>query len=81
MGTSSRGERHDRNPLTKPGVTGFEQDYNEEPPPTQDLNPDVVDDPDSLPEPQTPAPARAARAARTPATDTTRGKAKKGRRT
>jgi hypothetical protein len=78
MGTSTRSERHDRNPLTKPGVTGFEQDYNEEPPPTQDLNPDVVDDPDALPEPQTPAPARAAR---TPATDTTRGKAKKGRRT
>lgn len=38
-------------PKTKPGVTGFEQEYNQGPGPRQDLNPDAVDDPDSLPEP------------------------------
>lgn len=36
---------------TKPGVTGFPQEYNQDPGPRQDLNPDVVEDPDSLPEP------------------------------
>lgn len=41
--------RNDSNPKTKPGVTGFEQDYNEDPGPRQDLNPDVVDDPSVLP--------------------------------
>lgn len=42
----------DRNPKTRPGVTGFEQAYNEEAPPSQDLNPDAVADPSALPEPQ-----------------------------
>lgn len=37
---------------TKPGVTGFPQDYNDQPSPSQDLNPDAVTDPDALPEPQ-----------------------------
>lgn len=44
MGTTPKG--------SKPGVTGFVQDYNQDPGPRQDLNPDAVDDPDSLPEPQ-----------------------------
>lgn len=44
-------KRVDRNPKTKPGVTGFEQDYNEEPPPTQDLNPDAVTEDSVLPTP------------------------------
>lgn len=38
---------------TKPGVTGFPQEYNQQEPPRQDLNPDVVDNPDTLPPPQT----------------------------
>lgn len=36
---------------SKPGVTGFPQEYNQEPGPRQDLNPDVVDDPSALPAP------------------------------
>jgi hypothetical protein len=43
--------RKDSNPKTKPGVTGFEQDYNEEAPPAQELNPDAVTDDSVLPEP------------------------------
>jgi hypothetical protein len=46
------GVRQDSNPKTKPGVTGFEQDYNDAPAPTQDLNPDAVADPSVLPEPK-----------------------------
>jgi hypothetical protein len=42
----------DKNPKTKPGVTGFVQDYNEEPGPTSDLNPDVVTEDSVLPEPR-----------------------------
>jgi hypothetical protein len=59
----------DRNPKgSKPGVTGFVQDYNEEPPPSQDLNPDAVTDDSVLPTPRTARttadrPARAARKA------------------
>lgn len=45
-------ERHDRNPKTKPGVTGFVQEYNQDPGPTQDLNPDAVTEDSVLPEPQ-----------------------------
>lgn len=37
---------------SKPGVTGFVQEYNQDPGPRQDLNPDAVTDPDSLPPPQ-----------------------------
>lgn len=37
---------------SKPGATGFVQDYNDQPSPSQDLNPDAVTDPDSLPKPQ-----------------------------
>lgn len=51
----------DRNPKTRPGVTGFEQDYNDQPAPSQDLNPDVVDDPDALPDPQRPTAPKARR--------------------
>jgi hypothetical protein len=43
--------RRDSNPKTRDGVTGFEQDYNEEPTPAQDLNPDAVTDDSVLPEP------------------------------
>jgi hypothetical protein len=56
MGVS---QRRDSNPKTRPGVTGFEQEYNEEPPPAQDLNPDAVTEESVLPEPQ----ARASRGA------------------
>jgi len=42
---------NDDEPKTKPGVTGFKQEYNQDPGPRQDLNPDVVDDPDALPKP------------------------------
>jgi hypothetical protein len=49
-------------PKTKPGVTGFVQDYNQEPGARQDLNPDVVTDESVLPEPLETKPARAARA-------------------
>lgn len=35
----------------KEGVTGFYQEYNTDPPPTNDLNPDVT-----TPTPETPAP-------------------------
>jgi len=42
--------RNDSNPKTKPGVTGFEQEYNDVPAsPAADLNPDAVDDPSVLP--------------------------------
>jgi hypothetical protein len=33
-------------------VTGFEQDYNQEPGPVQDLNPDAVTEDSVLPTPQ-----------------------------
>lgn len=50
---------------SKPGVTGFVQDYNEDPGPRQDLNPDAVTDPDSLPAPlATPKAPRAPKAPR-----------------
>lgn len=49
---------------SKPGATGFPQDYNDQPSPTQDLNPDAVDDPDSLPPPQNTAKAAKAPRAR-----------------
>ena len=40
----------DTNPLTKPGVTGFEQEYNDVPSsPAADLNPDAVTDDSILP--------------------------------
>lgn len=42
-----------RNPKTKPGVTGFHQEYNQDPGPRQDLNPDAVADPSVLPKPLT----------------------------
>lgn len=61
MGT----ERTERNTKTKPGATGFPQEYNQEPPPTQDLNPDAVTDDSVLP------PAQQTRAA---ADKTTRAK-------
>lgn len=67
--TKPLGLSHLENPKTKPGVTGFEQDYNQESRPFPDLNPDVVTDPDSLPKPRTEAvkapvakPARARKA-------------------
>lgn len=41
----------DTNPNTKPGVTGFVQEYNQEPGPRQDLNPDAVTDNSVLPKP------------------------------
>lgn len=63
MGTT---ERADRNTKTKPGATGFPQEYNQEPAPAQDLNPDAVTDDSVLPARQTRAaadtPARARRA-------------------
>lgn len=49
---------------SKPGVTGFVQEYNQTPPPTQDLNPDAVDDPDSLPPPQSTRPVKPVKAPR-----------------
>lgn len=58
MGT----EHRDSNPKTKPGVTGFVQEYNQDPGPRQDLNPDAVTEDSVLPEPQkTPAAPRAAK--------------------
>lgn len=52
-------------PGTKPGVTGFPQEYNDQPSPSQDLNPDAVTNPESLPEPQGKTPkARKTRKAR-----------------
>ena len=41
----------DRNPKTTPGATGFPQDYNEDPGPRQDLNPDAVTEDSVLPQP------------------------------
>lgn len=38
-------------PKTKPGVTGFYQEYNQEPGPRQDLNPDAVTADSVLPKP------------------------------
>ena len=52
MGAERNQKRVDSNPKTRPGVTGFEQEYNEEPPPSQDLNPDAVTEDSVLPEPQ-----------------------------
>lgn len=49
------------NAKTKPGVTGFVQDYNQDPGIRQDLNPDAVSDDSVLPTPlksTTPAKAR-----------------------
>lgn len=37
--------------VSQPGVTGFYQEYNQEPGPRQDLNPDVVTDDSVLPKP------------------------------
>lgn len=59
-------EHRDRNPKTKPGVTGFVQEYNQDPGPRQDLNPDAVTEDSVLPKPLNtpvikPARARAAR--------------------
>lgn len=42
----------DKNPKARSGVTGFPQDYNEEPGPVQDLNPDAVTEDSVLPTPQ-----------------------------
>jgi hypothetical protein len=39
-------------PKTKPGVTGFVQEYNQEGPKTSDLNPDVVTEDSVLPKPR-----------------------------
>lgn len=50
-------ERTDRNTKTKPGATGFPQEYNQEAPPYQDLNPDAVTDDSVLPARQTRAAA------------------------
>lgn len=44
-------------PKSKPGVTGFYQEYNQEPGPRQDLNPDAVTDDSVLPEPLKTEPA------------------------
>lgn len=44
-------EHRDSNPKTKPGVTGFVQEYNQDPGPRQDLNPDVVTEDSVLPKP------------------------------
>ena len=44
-------EHHDKNPKTKPGVTGFQQEYNQDPGPRQDLNPDAVTEDSVLPKP------------------------------
>lgn len=49
--------RRDSNTKTKPGVTGFVQEYNQEPGARQDLNPDAVTDDSILPEPVEPAEA------------------------
>lgn len=54
----------DRNTKTKPGATGFHQDYNQEPPPTQDLNPDAVTEDSVLPAPRKLAPVKVAPAKR-----------------
>jgi hypothetical protein len=52
-------------PKTKPGVTGFHQEYNQAPSPVNDLNPDVVTDASVLPKPQA-APAKASAKVRKP---------------
>ena len=49
-------------PKTKPGVTGFYQEYNQDPGPRQDLNPDVVTDASVLPKPLPEAKPAATRA-------------------
>jgi hypothetical protein len=41
---------------SKPGVTGFVQDYNDTPSPSQDLNPDAVTEDSVLPPRQANAP-------------------------
>lgn len=45
----------DQQPKTRPGVTGFVQEYNQEAPKTSDLNPDVVTAGSVLPPTRTPA--------------------------
>lgn len=65
----------DRNPKTKPGVTGFVQDYNDQPPPTQDLNPDAVTEDSVLPPPQS---AQKASEAPTKARKTSRARKPRG---
>lgn len=47
----------DSNPQTRVGVTGFPQEYNQDPGPQQDLNPDVVANPQALPKTRPAAPA------------------------
>jgi hypothetical protein len=69
------GTRTDSNPKTRPGVTGFVQDYNEEPGPSQELNPDAVTEDSVLPEPSRPK----ASAAKTAAKPTRKG-ARKSKR-
>ena len=64
--------RRDSNPKTRPGVTGFEQEYNQEEPPRQDLNPDAVSDASVLP------PAQAGRAAKAPKAQRSVGRKRKG---
>jgi hypothetical protein len=62
-----------RNPKTRAGVTGFPQEYNQDPGPTQDLNPDAVTEDSVLPTPQkraTEQPPRAKRARAPRATKT-----------
>ena len=39
----------DKNSKTKPGQTGFPQEYNQDPGPRQDLNPDAVTEDSVLP--------------------------------
>jgi hypothetical protein len=56
------------NPKTKPGVTGFVQEYNQEGPKASDLNPDVVTESSVLPKP---------RSATAPAKGTKRGRRSK----
>jgi hypothetical protein len=55
----------DKNPKTRPGVTGFVQEYNQEGPKTSDLNPDVVTDDSVIPAPhRAAAPEKGARRGR-----------------
>jgi hypothetical protein len=52
LGVDQKG-RVDSNPKTRPGVTGFVQEYNQEGPKPSDLNPAVVTEDSVLPTPQT----------------------------
>lgn len=68
MGVDQK-SRVDSNPKTKPGVTGFVQEYNEEEPKPSDLNPDAVTEDSVLPTPRaartsTSTPTRTPRAAK-----------------